>query len=211
MPVLLYGMDISHYVVKTKKILEFKGIPYEFEYAPYHDRQDLLQVSGQDYVPFLLWDDEGVRWAQIPDFLEKKKPTPTIFPNGSRNLARIVESWAHEFVEEMAWRVAAPDARKTFKDPREAWVFEELQMRKRGDLDDLALQKPKHLKALVGALAPLEDRLGDTTFALGADPSLADFALYGALHCLPYTGNEIPRELPHTRKWFTTVAALGKK
>jgi glutathione S-transferase len=211
MPVLLYGMDLSHYVVKAKRILEFKGIPYELEYAPYHDRQDLLKVSGQDYVPFLLWEDEGVRWPQIPDFLEAKKPAPSIYPHGSRNLARIVEQWAHEVVEEMAWRVVAPDARKTFKDPREAWVFEELQMRKRGDLDEMALQKPKHVKGLVATLQPLEDRLGDAPFVLGQEPSLADFALYGALHCLPYTGNEIPRELPHVRKWFTTTGALGKK
>lgn len=211
MAVLLYGLDLSHYVVKAKRILAYKRVAYEYEYAPYHDRQDLLAVSGQDYVPYLLWEDEGVRWMDIPDFLERKAPTPTLYPDGSRNLARIVEHWAHEVVEEMAWRVVAPDARKTFKEPREAWVFEELQMRKRGDLDEMALQKPKHLKALAATLQPVEGRLAESPYVLGAQPSLADFALYGALHCLPYTGNEIPRDLPHVRKWFQTVGSLGEK
>lgn len=211
MAVLLYGFDLSHYVVKAKRILAYKGVDFEYEYAPYHDRQDLLAVSGQDYVPYLLWEDEGVAWADIPDFLERKVPAPTLYPEGSRNVARIVESWAHEVVEEMAWRVVAPDARKTFKDPREAWVFEEIQIRKRGDLDEMALQKPKHLKALVATLRPVEDRLAEAPYVLGQEPSLADFALYGALHSLPYTGNEVPRDLPHVRKWFTTVGALGEK
>lgn len=211
MAVLLYGMDLSHYVVKVKRILAYKGIPYEYEYAPYHDRQDLLAVSGQDYVPYLLWEDAGVTWTKIPDFLEEKRPTPTIYPGGSRNLARILDAWAHDVVEEMAWRVVAPDARKTFKDPREAWVFEEMQIRKRGDLDEMALQKPKHLKALVSTLGPVEDRLTESPYLLGAQPSLADFALYGALHCIPFTGNELPRETPHVRKWFQTVGALGSK
>lgn len=211
MPVLLYGMDLSHYVVKVKRILEHKGISYEYEYAPYHDRQDLLKVSGQDYVPYLLWDDEGVTWEKIPDFLEQKKPTPTIYPWGQKSLAKILEAWAHETVEELAWRVVAPDARGTFKDPREAWVFEELQRRKRGDLDEMALLKPKYVKELVAGLQNVEARLGEAPYLFGPEPSVADFALYGALHCLPYTGNEIPRELPHVRKWFATTGALGKK
>jgi glutathione S-transferase len=210
-PVLLYGLDLSHYVVKAKRILEYKGIPYEYVYAPYHDRQELLRVSGQDYVPFLLYEDEGVAWAAIPDFLEKKQPKPTLYPGGMRNVARVLEHWAHNVVEEAAWRIAAPDARKTFQDPREAWVFEELQMRKRGDLDEYAKQKPRFTKDLVSVMAPVEDRLKESPFLLGDEPSLADFALYGALHCLPYSGNEIPRELGATRKWYAATGAFGKK
>ena len=209
MTVLLYGMDLSHYVVKVKRILAYKGIPYEFEYAPYHDRQDLLAVSGQDYVPYLLWEDKGVAWYDIPDFLEQKKPVPTLYPGRQQHLNKIMESWAHDVVEEMAWRVAAPGARKTFKDPREAWVFEEMQIRKRGDLDELAAQKPKHEAALVKTLQDAEARLGETPFLWGAEPALADFALYGALHCLPYSGNEVPKALPKTRAWFERVGKIG--
>lgn len=210
MTVLLYGMDLSHYVVKVKRILAYKGIPYEYEYAPYHDRQDLLAVSGQDYVPYLLWEDKGVAWYDIPDFLEEKKPEPTIYPWKQTQLNKIMESWAHEVVEEMAWRIAAPGARKTFQDPREAWVFEEMQIRKRGDLDELAAQKPKHEKALVSTLKAVEARFAETPYLWGNEPSLADFALYGALHCLPYSGNEIPRALPKTNEWFARVGKLGK-
>ena len=210
MAVLLYGLDLSHYVVKTRRILAYKGIDHEYEYAPYHDRQELLAVSGQDYVPYLLWEDKGVAWYDIPDFLEQRKPTPTLYPGGQRSLVKIVDGWAHDVVEELAWRVAAPGARKTFKDPREAWVFEEMQMRKRGDLDELAAQKPKHEKALVAGLKDVEARFAESPYLFGREPSLADFALYGALHCLPYTGNEIPKALPKTREWFVRVGAIGE-
>lgn len=209
MTVLLYGMDLSHYVVKIKRALAHKGIAYEYEYAPYNDRQDLLAVSGQDYVPYLLWEDKGVTWPEIADFLEQKKPAPTLYPGGQKHLAKIIEGWAHDVVEEMAWRVAAPGARKTFKDPREAWVFEEMQIRRRGDLDELAAQKPKHEKALVNTLKDVEARFGETRYLFGAEPSIADFALYGALHCLPYSGNEIPKALPNVNAWYARVAKIG--
>ena len=210
MTVLLYGMDLSHYVVKVKRILEYKGIPYQYEYAPYHDRQDLLAVSGQDYVPYLLWEDKGVAWNDIPDFLETKKPTPTIFPWQQKHLNKVLESWAHDVVEEMAWRIAAPGARKTFKDAREAWVFEEMQIRRRGDLDELAAQKPKHEAALVKTLKDVEARFGEAPFLFGNEASLADFALYGSLHCLPYSGNEIPKALPNVRVWYERTGKIAK-
>lgn len=210
MAVLLYDLPISHYCVKAKRILEYKGIPFETEYAPYHDRQDLLAVSGQDYVPYLLLEDKGYLWHEIPDALEKAKPTPTIFPKGQAGLARILDRWAHDVVEEAAWKVVCADAEKTFQDPRERWVFVELQERKRGPLELMAARKPELVKGLVSTLRPAEERLGEAPYLLGEAPSLADFALYGAVTPLPYTGNEIPKELPKVREWYARVGKLGK-
>lgn len=206
---LLYDLPLSHYCVKAKAILRYKGVPFQVEPAPYHDRQDLLAVSGQDYVPYLLWEDEGVAWYDIPDFVERRQPTPTLYPGGQRNLARILDSWAHDVVEEAAWKCVVADAEKTFQDPRERWVFVEMQERKRGPLEVMAMRKPEFLKGLVATLRPAEDRLAESSFLLGSEPSLADFALYGALHPLPYTGNAIPKELPHVREWFQRVQKVA--
>ena len=210
MAVLLYDLPISHYCVKAKAILGYKGVPFETERAPYNDRQDLLAVSGQDYVPYLLWEDQGVAWYDIPDFVEKKAPSPTLYPDGSRTLARILDHWAHEVVEEAVWKVVVPDAEKTFEDPRERWVFVEMQERKRGSLDVMLLRRPEFVKGLVATLRPAEERLAESPFLLGAKPSLADFALYGAVHPLPFTGNAIPKELPHVQAWFERVKAAAR-
>lgn len=209
MAVLLYGLDLSHYVMKVKRILAYKGIEYEYEHAPYHDRQDLLAVSGQDYVPYILWEDKGVLWPDIPDFLEARKPSPTIYPSGQRNLARVIESWAHDVVEEVVWRYVCSDAPATFDDPRERWVFVELQERKRGPLQLMAQRKPEFLKGIVSTLRPVEDLLGESPYLMGEAPSLADFALYGALHPIPYTRNPFPKELPRVEAWFQRVGKLG--
>lgn len=211
MAVLLYDLPLSHFCVKVRRILDYKGIPYETEYAPYHDRQDLLAVSGQDYVPYLLWEDKGYTHDQIVDVLEKKAPTPTLYPGGQRHLARILESWAHDVVEEAVWKVVCSDAPATFQDPRERWVFVELQERKRGPLEVMAMRKPEFLKGMVATLQLAEDRLAESPYLLGAEPSLADFALYGAVNPLPYTGNAWPAQLPRLRAWFERVGALGAK
>jgi len=203
--VLLYDLPISHYCVKAKRILAYKGVEFQTERAPYHDRQDLLAVSGQDYVPYLLWEDKGVAWYDIPDFVESKKPDPTLYPGKQRNLARILDSWAHDVVEEAVWKCVVFDAPKTFSDPREQWVFVELQERKRGPLEVMGLRKQEFLKGLVNVLKPAEDRLAESPFLLGEKPSLADFALFGATEPLPYTGNPIPRELPHLKAWRDRV------
>jgi glutathione S-transferase len=210
MAVLLYDLPLSHYCVKAKAILAYKGVAFETEYAPYHDRQDLLAVSGQDYVPYLLWEDKGVAWHDIPDFLEQKVPQPTLYPDGQRGLAHILDRWAHDVVEEAVWKVVAPDAEKTFQDPRERWVFVEMQERKRGPLEVMAMRRPEFLKGLVSTLQPAEARLGEAPFLLGAKPSLADFALYGAVHPLPYTGHVVPKDLPNVRAWFERVKALAQ-
>jgi len=208
MAVLLYDLPLSHYCVAAKKMLAHKGVAFATERAPYHDRQDLLAVSGQDYVPYLLWEDEGVVWGDIPAFLEGKVAQPTLYPDGQRHVAEMLAQWAHGIVEEAGWKCVAFDALKTFDDARERWVFEEIQTRTRGPLEVLNLQKQAHLQSLVKTLAPAEARLGETPYLLGADVSRADFALYGALHIFPFTGNKFPDALTNVRAWWDRVDKL---
>ena len=57
---LLYSMDISHYCIAADRMLAFKGVDFETRYAPYHDRQEVLKATGQDYVPTLIWEGKPV-------------------------------------------------------------------------------------------------------------------------------------------------------
>src|SRR5439155_18630946 len=66
---LLYSMDISHYCVSAERMLAFKGVEFDKRYAPYHDRQEVIKATGQDYVPTLIWEAKPVMWYDIPDFL----------------------------------------------------------------------------------------------------------------------------------------------
>lgn len=204
MTAVLFDLPISHYCVKVKKILDYKGIPYRTVDAPYHDRRELLRVSGQDYVPYLTDDGKGIVWADIPDHLEAKQPTPTLYPNGEKGKAKLLESWAHDVVEERVWRYVVTDARKWFerRSEVEAWVFEEMQVRARGPWHVLELRKGEFLEGMKGTLALAQEGLDGKPYYGGDAPSLADFAIYGAISPLYTVGRSIPEELPALRAWW---------
>src|SRR2546422_10899406 len=138
---VLYSMPISHYCVCADRTLAFKGISFDTVDTPYHDRQALIKATGQDYVPTLVWDGKPVMWADIPDFLEKAKPTPTLYPWNQRGLASIVENWGHQVLEERVWRYAVTKVPPVLKTEQERWVFEEMQTRARGPWHVLEMRR----------------------------------------------------------------------
>jgi glutathione S-transferase len=208
-PVALYHLALSHYCEKARRILEWKKIPFTLVNVPYGDHREVIRVSGQDYVPYIdTGDGAGVLWPEVADWAERVAPEPTLFPAG-RAEARIVEHWAHNVVEEAAWKAALPDIVKIFTDPHEAWVFEEMQLRKRGPLAVMKLRQPEFLAELAGILSLVEDALAEHTFVLCDRPSLADFALYGALRPLELAGVDLPGDLPRLRAWYATAATIG--
>src|SRR3990172_5563567 len=89
---ILFTMPISHYCVSADRMLAFKGVPFESIYVPYHDKRELLKATGTDYVPTLVWDGDVVMWHDIPDFLEARRPEPTLYPYGARKSTRLNSS-----------------------------------------------------------------------------------------------------------------------
>jgi len=211
--VKLYYLRPSHYCEKARAILAYKNIPFEIVNVPYGNHQEVIKVSGQDYVPYLqVGDGEGVTWPYVADWAEKTKPDPTIYPGDnpkeSRARSRIIENWAHNVVEEMVWRYVVADMPKVFSDPQERWVFIELQERKRGPLEVMASRKQEFLGGVEEVCGLAEDLLGEKPFLIGQKPSLADFALYGGLHPLKISGNEIPKKFGKLREWHQRVNKL---
>lgn len=206
--VVLFEETYSHHCVKVRKLLDFKGIAYERREVGYHDKRELLEASGQDYVPWLQWDGHGVPWHEIVDFLEQQVPRPSAFPPGLKGQARIVEQWAHDILEERVWRYVVPDFSSTFKNDLERWVFEEIQFWKRGPMEALRAKQPEALEDMKKHFRRVEDALEQHDFLLGDAPSLADFAVYGAVYPLHHVGKEIPREFPRMRAWHGRVGKI---
>ena len=206
--VVLYEETYSHHCVKVRKLLDHKGVAYQRREVGYHDKRELLKASGQDYVPFLLWDGEGVPWYDIVAFAEQKVPGPSAFPLGMEGQARMVEQWAHDVLEERVWRYVVPDFAPTLKDEVERWVFEEIQFWKRGPMEALKAKQPAALEDMKKHVAFVEAALARQDYLLGGEPSLADFATYGALFPLEWVKKDIPREFPRTRAWYQRVGKL---
>ena len=205
---VLYSNPISHWCISADRMLAFKGVPFETVYVPYHNHQELLRLSGQDYIPVLKSDGRVLRWFEIPDFLEKEVPTPTFYPWGQRGLATLLEQWGHAVIEERVWRAVVTKVPKIFVDEQERWVFEEMQNRARGPWEVLELREPEFRKDLLTHLQQLETTLEGREWILGK-PSLADFGIYGAVSPIFTVGEQLPQGLPNLDAWCKRIQALG--
>jgi glutathione S-transferase len=203
-----FTMPLSHYCVSVDRMLAFKGLPVEKRLVPYHDKAELLSATEQDFVPALLWDGVVVPWTEIPRFLEQQKPSPTLYPGDSGPVAEVVENWGHQFLEERVWRAVVTEVPATFSDPREQWVFEEIQSRARGPWHVLEQRKPEFDKDAHAALAMVDAMLARRPWILG-EPSVADFGVFGGLSPWFYVGRAIPADLPNLRRWVEAIRSLG--
>lgn len=156
----------SHWCVKVRKILDYKSLKYDVKNVGYHDKKELIKATGQDYVPAILNDGQIVTYPDIPDFLEKLAPEPTIYPNGTRSLAKAMENWAHYRIEEIVWRYVVTDFSKTFKDDLERWVFVEIQEARRGPLELMQTRRSAFKADMEAHFQIIEDLLKQHTFLL---------------------------------------------
>ncbi len=205
----LYSMPISHYCVSADRILAFKGVPFDTVYVPYHDKRDLIKATGQDYVPTLVWDGKPVMWFDIPDFLEKARPRPTLFPGGQKGLAVSLENWGHQVLEERVWRYVVTKIPPVLGDDHERWVFEEMQTRARGPWHVLETRREEFREDMNKHLGMVDAMLDGRKWVLG-EPSLADFGIYGGLSPLLIVRERIPREFPALAAWVERIQDLGR-
>ena len=204
----LFEEPFSHYCVSADRMLAFKGIAYDPVPVTYHDKRELLAATGQDYVPTLIWDGKPVFWYDIPDFLEKERPKPTLYPGGQKGLAKVLEHWGHQVLEERVWRYVVTRVPPKLSSDLERWVFEELQTRARGPWHVLEMRRKEFREDMETHLTMVDAILDGRDWILG-EPSLADFGIYGGMYPLLFIGEKVPGSLPRLAKWVDRVAALS--
>jgi glutathione S-transferase len=146
-----------------------------------------------------------VTYSKIPDFLEQLKPTPTIYPDKTKALTKAIENWAHYRLEDVVWQYTVVDFPKTFKDDLERWVFVEIQELKRGPLQLMETRRPEFQADMEAHLQIVEDMLNDHHFLVSDSPSLADFAVFGAVSPLIYSGNSFPVKYAKLRALYQSI------
>ena len=94
----LYGASLSPFVRKVRIALEEKGIPYETEHlVPLPKTAELLAMNPLGKIPILRDGDVVVPDSSvICAYLEKKHPSPALYPSEPAELARAL------FLEEFA-------------------------------------------------------------------------------------------------------------
>jgi len=188
--------------------MDYKGIKFETKIVGYHDKRELIKATGQDYVPTIVNDGQVVTYSSIPDFLEQLQANPTIYPDGTKALTKAIEDWAHYRLEEIVWRYAVADFPKTFKDDLERWIFIEIQELKRGPLQALEARRPEFKADMENHFQIVEDMLKDHRFLVAEKPSLADFAVFGAVNPLIYSGNKFSDKFAKLRSWYEFIDRL---
>jgi glutathione S-transferase len=184
----LYQFAYSPFAAKVRKCLELKQIAFETVEVPYLDRRALLAATGGSWahVPVLVDGDRVITDSpRITAYLDARY-APSLRPSPA---ATVYEQWADQILEDVAFRLAAPQVEARMaelnggRDDARA-MYRIVKERKFGagcierwHADEGALQAS--LRALT---APLAEGLAAAPFLLGERPTLADAAVWGNLY-----------------------------
>ena len=203
----LFYHPISHYCVAAERMLAFKRIPFDRVYVPYHDHQEVIRATGQDYIPALVWNGTAVPWTDIPDVLDREQPEPALVPAEVAGLARALENWGHLVVEERVWRAVVTEVPPVLKDDRERWVFEEMQTRGRGAWHVLEARRPEFVAELESYFDLIDRMLRGRDWVLDR-ATVADFGIYGGLSPWLTVGRKIPPRFENLRRWAVRIGKI---
>jgi glutathione S-transferase len=200
---------------KIRKILEFKGLAYDIVEVDYLNRAELLAVSGQLMVPALQFpaSEVAVDSGWIVRRLEELYPEPAVLPPTSRGLHLALTRYFEGALGEALLRVAIPDLLEFYRrqGDQQAAFFQLLHDNKYGAgfCERMATEHESNLQEAMEMLAPMDEALGEKAFLLGR-LGLADFALYGQLWSLAFTGElKISDALANLREFFARVDRLS--
>ena len=211
----LYQFLGSPFCAKVRKILAFKGVEFEVIEVDYLERKELLIASGQITVPAVTLDNGEtiVDSARIAMRLEELYPEPTIFPAGWRGMHLALADYIDNRLEDSIYPVALADELAYYSrqgaDRGALWRFIRERKYGKGFVDRTIADQSANWQRFRIALAPFEEQLGVAPFLTGRI-GLADFALYGQLYYLAFTGElKTPAEMKNLRAFFGRVDRIS--
>jgi glutathione S-transferase len=201
----------SPYAEKIRRILGFKGLAWRSVVIPMiMPKPDLTALTGgYRKTPVLqIGADIYCDTDLIVRVLERLRPEPTLFPEGSEGLGYMLGPWQQELFM-LAVRTVGTSA-PVFPD---GFIEDRAGMVEGGySLDKIVAEIPAQRDQLRAKLALLERRLAAAgPFVLGRSPSLADFAFFHPIFALKVIPQTTALLAPHpaTRAWLERIEAFG--
>ena len=214
---ILHHYPTSPFSEKVRLVLGYKQLAWKSVIIPaIMPKPDVLALTGgYRKTPFLqVGADIYCDSALICDVLEHLQPTPTLYPESHKGVARVLAQWADTtlFWAAMAYNLqpkgavtmfegAPPEAAKAFGADRAAMSAGMTRLR---PADATAAYK--------SYLRRLANMLEGQDFLLGAAPTIADFAAY---HPLWFTAKRVPvmapilNATPAVIAWMERMASYG--
>jgi glutathione S-transferase len=204
----LFQFLTSPFSAKARKLLEYKGLDFEIIEIDYIERRELLIASGQIMVPVVTMEngETVVGSDRIAIRLEELYPEPTIFPPGLRGIHIALERYIDSAVSEAVYPASIPDKVAHFRrqgaDREAMWRLSRERKYGAGFVDRAIAEHRANLERATAILAPFEEQLGAGAF-LTSRIGLADFALYGQLYNLGFTGTlKLPASMPKIHAFY---------
>jgi glutathione S-transferase len=214
---ILHHYPTSPFAEKVRCVLGFKQLAWKSVIIPaVMPKPDVLALTGgYRKTPLLqIGSDIYCDTALICDVLEHIAPTPSLYPQTQKGLARIVAQWADTtlFWAAMGYNLqpkgaaamfdgAPADAGKIFGADRAAMSTGMTRLR-----------PPDATAAYKSYLRRISDMLDGQDFVIGSAPCIADFACY---HPLWFSRKRVPvmagilDATPAVLHWMDRMAALG--
>ncbi|MGI8423775.1 MAG: glutathione S-transferase C-terminal domain-containing protein [Chloroflexota bacterium] len=211
----------SPYCISIRKALQSAGAPFTIYDTSLGRREAVMELTDAAYyvVPVVVdasrdpaivvyeGRDEGTDVARYVD----ARFDLGLFPADREGLQDILVQYIENQAEDVAFRLDDAFLIPSVADPIERGTLIRHKERKfgRGSVDQWRAQAPELLARLVEVLAPLDTTLSRDPYLLGDRPTFADYALYGVLGNLTYTGdNVIPAVVKHILRWHAHLDAL---
>ena len=214
---ILHHYPTSPFSEKIRLILGYKQLAWKSVIIPsIMPKPDVLALTGgYRKTPFLqIGADIYCDTALICDVLEHRQPSPTLYPDRQKGLARTLAQWSDTtlFWAAMAYNLSPKGAAAMFAGapPEVAKAF----AADRGAMSTgmTRLRPADATAAYKSYLRRLANMLEDHPFLLGDAPTVADFAAYHPLWFSrvrnPVMG-DILQATPGVLGWMDRLAALG--
>jgi glutathione S-transferase len=214
---ILHHYPSSPFSEKIRLILGYKGLAWQSVRIPrIMPKPDVLALTGgYRRTPFLqIGADIYCDTALICDVLEHRQPTPTLFPDPHKGVARVLAQWADStlFWAAMGHNLSPKGAAALFagQPPEVAQAFAADRGAMRSGMSSL---RPGDASAAYRSyLRRLAHMLHDQDFLLGHTPCVADFAAYHPLwfsRVVNPAMAEVLDATPGVLAWMDRMAAIG--
>jgi glutathione S-transferase len=212
---ILHHYPTSPFAEKVRLMLGFKNLAYcSVTIPPVMPKPDVVALTGgYRRTPILqVGSDIYCDTSLIADVLEHLHPEPTLYPAHLKGASRIVAQWADTtlFWAAMTYSINPKTAPSMFPDEKTAAAF--MVDRKAMRTNMTQLRPPDATSAYRSYLRRVAHMADEHDYLFGAEPCIADFAVY---HPLWFTKVRTPaaagilQATPSLGEWMERMAAIG--
>jgi glutathione S-transferase len=211
----LYRFAYSCYARKVQMLLDLLRRRCDIVDVPYGERTELATLTGGYIQVPVLVDDDGtvtVDSRAICERLLGGARAAALVPAPWQGPIWAYADWCDGPLEDLLFRLASPGIRARFARPADRALFTFIKERKfgRGCVDEWERDAPALAARARVWLQPTAETLTRQPFLFGAQPTLADAALYGQCVMLRYAAVMPATVAPVLGEWVDRLEAVSQ-